>query len=97
MISVFSNPWSLVYTVGKNLLVNGVDIFHKIEDATTAYDKKDYFNFGRYCGEAMDEVFFHSNEATLYIELEPFEISEESFEVMVDPFEISEEPEAFLN
>ncbi len=40
----------------------------------------------------MDEVFFHSNEATLYIEAEPYETSEESFEVMVDPFVISEEP-----
>ena len=62
MIEVFANPFSLAYTVGKNILVNGVDIFHKIEDATTAFNKADYYNFGRYCGEAMDEVFFHSNE-----------------------------------
>ena len=59
MAEVFHNPFSLVYHVGKSLIVNGVDIHYKIKDAINAYNTHDYFNFGRYYGEAMDEVFLH--------------------------------------
>lgn len=37
MAEVFSNPVSLVYHVGKNLILNGIDIFTKIDKALVAY------------------------------------------------------------
>lgn len=40
--------------------MNGVDIFQNILDALKAYQSKDYFNFGKYVGQAMDEIFHHA-------------------------------------
>lgn len=34
MVEIFASPMSFVYHVGKDLIVNGVQIFHEIEDAT---------------------------------------------------------------
>lgn len=57
MAEVFASPLSLIYTVGKNLYLNGIDIFEKIMNAMVAYEEGDYFSFGMYLGQAMDEVF----------------------------------------
>lgn len=57
MAEVFSNPLSLIYHVGKNLVVNGIDIFKKIANALIAFGEADYFTFGENVGEAMSEVF----------------------------------------
>merc|ERR1712127_506409 len=40
MVAIFSSPESFAYHVGKDLLVNGVDIFHEIEGAVTDYKSK---------------------------------------------------------
>jgi hypothetical protein len=37
MIAVLDNPTSFAYHVGKDLLVNGVDIYHEISTAITDY------------------------------------------------------------
>ena len=37
MVEIFASPTSFVYHVGKDLLINGVQIFHLIDDATTQY------------------------------------------------------------
>jgi hypothetical protein len=57
MAEIFANPLSLIYHVGKNLVVNGIDIFKKIASALIAYGEGDYFTFGANVGEAMAEVF----------------------------------------
>ena len=82
LAKAFSDPWSLAYTVGKNLLLNGVDIYHKIEDATAAYKRADYFNLGRYSGEAMDEVFFHSYYASVQTEEVGIQTEEEPIDFL---------------
>ena len=56
MAKNFKSPWSFAFTVGKNILLNGVDIYHEISDAVTAYDSADYYNFGYDVGEALEEV-----------------------------------------
>ena len=66
MAKVFEHPFTLIYDMSKSLIVNGVDIYHKIDDALAAYKRSDYFNFGRYIGEAMDEVFFHNPKASIF-------------------------------
>lgn len=43
---VFTHPLTLIYTVGKSLILNGSDILTKIEAAITAYHKADYYEFG---------------------------------------------------
>jgi hypothetical protein len=38
MIKIFDSPTSFAYHVGKDLLVNGKDIFAEIESAVTDYE-----------------------------------------------------------
>lgn len=57
MAEVFTHPLTLIYHVGKNLILNGVDIFEKIGQALIAYGAQDYFTFGKFVGEAMEEIF----------------------------------------
>jgi len=60
MAEIFKHPLSLIYHVGKNLIVNGQDIFGKISSALTAYQNKDYYTFGLYIGQALDAVVLKS-------------------------------------
>lgn len=60
MAEIFGHPLSLIYHVGKNLILNGVDIFGKIANALISFGAGDYFSFGKYVGEAMDAVFLHA-------------------------------------
>ena len=46
MIEIFASPMSFIYHVGKDLLVNGVQIYHEIEDATVQYKKGNWEQFG---------------------------------------------------
>ena len=56
MAEIFAHPLRLIYKVGKNLIINGVDIFEKIMKALIFYEHGDFFHFGMYIGEAMEEV-----------------------------------------
>lgn len=42
MAAVFSSPSAFAYHVGKDLMINGVDIFHEIEDAVTQYQQQNW-------------------------------------------------------
>jgi len=52
MIEIFNSPTSFAYHVGKDLLINGHDIFHEIETAVTDYESKNWSDFGYQVGEA---------------------------------------------
>ena len=56
MGEVFKHPLTLLYKVGKNLIVNGVDIFTNIAAAVDAYKQGDYFTFGKHVGQALVDV-----------------------------------------
>jgi hypothetical protein len=38
MAEIFSSPMSFAYHVGKDIVLNGVDIYHEVEAAITAYE-----------------------------------------------------------
>lgn len=57
MAEIFEHPISLVFHAGKNLVVNGVDIFMKTKESITDYENKDFYNFGKFMAEAIDEIF----------------------------------------
>ena len=57
MAKKFKSPWSFAYHVGKDLLVNGVEIYHDIDGAVTAYNSGDYRTFGTDVGDALHAVF----------------------------------------
>lgn len=60
MAEIIAHPLSLMFRMGKNFLVNGVDILRKFTLGFNAYKAADYFEFGRYLGEALDEVVLKS-------------------------------------
>lgn len=46
MVEIFDSPTSFAYHVGKDLVVNGRDIFHEIETAVTDYQAANWQDFG---------------------------------------------------
>jgi hypothetical protein len=56
MADNFKTPWSFIFHMGKNILLNGVDIYNEIEMSLDYYDQGDYYNFGYQIGEALEEV-----------------------------------------
>eukprot|EP00347_Sterkiella_histriomuscorum_P020855 403336209 len=60
MIEIFSHPLQLIYNIGKNLYMNGIDIYHNIQDGVAAYKTQDYQGFGLHIGNAMEEIFKHA-------------------------------------
>lgn len=73
MAEVFAHPLSLIYHVGKNLVLNGVDIFKNIAQALISYGAKDYYSFGKYVGQAMDSVFLKAPYPKKTVDLEAYE------------------------
>ena len=60
LADVFLNPLQLVWKAGKNLMVNGVDILKRFNLAWSAYKAKNFFDFGKYMGQSLDEIFLKS-------------------------------------
>ena len=53
MATIFESPWSFTYHVGKDIIVNGVNIFKDIEAAISDGDRGDDLNMGRDIGKAL--------------------------------------------
>ena len=62
MAANFASPWSFAYHVGKDLLVNGVAIYHEVDDAIAKYEASDYNGFGEDIGMALAQVFLGSSQ-----------------------------------
>lgn len=56
MATAFSNPMSYAYHVGKDLLVNGVDIYNDITDAMRNWEDASYESFGENVGDALAKL-----------------------------------------
>ena len=54
--NIIEHPFSLVYRSGKNLMINGVEIYEKYERALAARLRDDYFDFGFLLGQALDAL-----------------------------------------
>ena len=76
MVAIFSSPESFAYHVGKDLLVNGVDIFHEIEGAVSNFESKKWSTFGEKVGEATAEVHLGSE---FQAQLEEMDLGEAMF------------------
>jgi hypothetical protein len=60
MISIFNSPASFAYHVGKDLLVNGKQIYGDINDAVSEYHESNWYDFGYSCGNAAAKTFLGS-------------------------------------
>ena len=76
MVEIFSSPESFAYHVGKDLLVNGVDILHEIEAAVTDYESKNWSAFGENVGEATAKVILGAESQA---QLEEIDLGEAMF------------------
>jgi hypothetical protein len=56
MVEIFNNPASFVYHVGKDLILNGRQIYHDVDDSITQYDNKSYQAFGHDIGDALAKL-----------------------------------------
>merc|ERR1712151_1409878 len=45
--------WKVAFTVGKNVLVNGVDVYHDITGAISDYDSSNWENYGKDIGDIL--------------------------------------------
>lgn len=63
MAAIFSSPTAFAYHVGKDLMINGVDIFHEIEDAIQQYADKNWEQFGVDVGEAAAKTILGAESA----------------------------------
>lgn len=56
MAAIFASPASFAYHVGKDLIVNGVQIYHDVSDSVTQFDAKSYEPFGEDIGDALAKL-----------------------------------------
>jgi hypothetical protein len=62
MLESFKDPKSFAFHVGKDLLVNGVDIYHQISDAVTQYRAGKYESFGEDVGDSLALVLIGKSD-----------------------------------
>ena len=53
MAEIIEHPLALMFRIGKNFLINGVDIFKKFSLAMQARTARNFFDCGRFLGEAF--------------------------------------------
>ena len=58
MAAVFKSPISFAWHLGKDLIVNGVQIYHEINQSITEYKAAQYYDFGVDAGKALALVVF---------------------------------------
>lgn len=58
MVLAFGHPLSVLSHMGENLVVNGADIMDEVSFAMGAWEFKQYFDFGFYCGEAAFKILY---------------------------------------
>ena len=57
---ILIHPFTLIFHAGQRLLLNGVDIFKKLNLSRQAYKNGDFYNMGKWLGEALDETLLKS-------------------------------------
>jgi hypothetical protein len=57
MISIFNSPTSFAYHVGKDLIVNGAEIYGEVNSAVNDYKVGSWYDFGIDIGEASAHTF----------------------------------------
>ena len=57
MIANFESPMSFIFVVGKNLVLNGNEIYDEMATAISDWDSQNWFGFGENLGEALAKTF----------------------------------------
>lgn len=86
MAEIFEHPYQLIFRAGRNLLVNGVEVFHFLEHAFLAHRQAQYFDFGYFIGEALDVVFLNQPQMALSPKKET--VDEQAFDFLTGYFQV---------
>jgi len=62
MAEIFSNPATFIYHVGKDLIVNGKQIYREIDDSVQEFETQQYRKFGDDVGEALALLILGDDE-----------------------------------
>jgi len=65
MISIFDSPTSFAYHVGKDLIVNGAEIYGEVNGAISDYHAGNWYNFGIELGEASAHTFLGDSKVKM--------------------------------
>lgn len=65
MAAIFKSPTSFAYHVGKDLIINGKDIYHEVSTAITDYKSAKWYDFGYNVGEAASKTILGEEESRL--------------------------------
>ena len=68
-LEAISNPYTYVFVVAKNLIVNGVDIYDEIYTAVGDFKAGNWKDFGFNIGEALAKIFFNGVDSRNSIKL----------------------------
>ena len=68
MIKSFTSPWSFIYHVGKDVIVNGKNIINEIETCVTDYRANNFNGMGYEIGEALYQIFI-GEEMANYLQM----------------------------
>ena len=68
MAAIFESPYTLAYHIGKDIIVNGVNIFRDIEAAIAHEEKGDMLNMGRDIGRALALLILGEGNVVIPIE-----------------------------
>lgn len=52
----FTDPKAFAFHIGKDILVNGVDIYNDIENADSNWEHEKYEQFGENIGDALAKI-----------------------------------------
>lgn len=80
MAEIFEHPYKLIFRAWRNLIVNGVEVYHFIANAVHAKRQAEYFDFGYYIGEALDVVFLNQQKQSMPPKKET--LDEQAFEFL---------------
>ena len=86
IVKIFSNPVSFVWHVGKDLIVNGIQIFHDVESAVDAWNQQQWRSFGYNVGHATSLVILGAESQAVFAD-EP--VDPEDF--VIAPFPIGQD------
>lgn len=56
MVAAWRSPATFAYHAGKDLLINGKNVYSEIEAAKREYDARNYYNFGVEIGKASAQI-----------------------------------------
>lgn len=65
MAAIFASPTSFVYHVAHDLVVNGAQIYHEIDDSITQYHNQQYEKFGEDVGFALAKLVLGEEEKAM--------------------------------